>query len=57
MAKKGSRILVGLICEQCKKQNYVVQKNKVNTQEGLKLKKHCNRCKKHTLHKEKKKIG
>lgn len=57
MAKKGSRILVGLICEQCKKQNYVVQKNKINTQEGLKLNKHCNRCKKHTLHKEKKKLG
>lgn len=57
MAKKGSRILVGLVCEQCKQQNYVVQKNKLNTQEALKLKKYCSRCKKHTAHKEKKKLG
>ncbi|MBI3366511.1 50S ribosomal protein L33 [Candidatus Roizmanbacteria bacterium] len=56
MAKKGSRILVGLICELCNKQNYVVEKNKVNTTNALKLKKYCNRCKKHTVHKEKKKL-
>ncbi len=57
MAKKGSRILVGLTCDVCKKQNYVVQKNKINTTGALMLKKYCNRCKKHTLHKEKKKLG
>jgi len=57
MAKKGSRILVGLVCETCNKQNYVVQKNKVNTTGSLRLKKYCNRCKKHTGHKEKKKLG
>ena len=57
MAKKGSRILIGLTCEVCKSQNYVVQKNKINTTGSLKLKKYCKRCKKHTLHKEKKKLG
>lgn len=57
MAKKGSRVLVGLVCETCNKQNYVVSKNKVNTQEALKLKKYCNQCKKRTAHKEKKKLG
>lgn len=57
MAKKGSRILVGLVCEVCNKQNYVVQKNKINTTLSLKLKKFCNHCRKHTLHKEKKKLG
>lgn len=57
MAKKGSRVLVGLTCEVCKSQNYVAEKNKVNTTSSLKLKKYCKRCKKHTMHKEKKKLG
>jgi large subunit ribosomal protein L33 len=57
MAKKGSRVLIGMVCEVCKKQNYVSEKNKVNTQVALKLKKYCNKCKKHTMHKEKKKLG
>lgn len=56
MAKKGSRLLIGLTCEVCDKQNYVIEKNKVNTPAGLKLKKYCNQCKKHTVHKEKKKL-
>ncbi|MEK7070506.1 MAG: 50S ribosomal protein L33 [Patescibacteria group bacterium] len=57
MAKKGSRVLVGLVCEVCGKQNYVTQKSKINTTEALKLKKYCNLCKKNTPHKEKKKLG
>lgn len=57
MARKGSRVLVGLVCEVCNKQNYVTQKNKVNDTEALKLKKYCNQCKKSTMHKEKKKLG
>jgi large subunit ribosomal protein L33 len=56
MAKKGSRVLVGLICEVCSKQNYVTEKNKVNTTVSLKMKKYCNNCKKRTVHKEKKKL-
>jgi len=56
MAKKGSRVLVGLVCEVCKRQNYVVEKNKVNTTSPLKLKKYCRSCKKHTTHKESKKL-
>ncbi len=57
MAKKGSRILIGLVCEGCGKQNYVTEKNKVNTSSSIKLKKYCNKCRKHTVHKEKKKLG
>jgi len=57
MAKKGSRVLIGLICEVCQKQNYITEKNKINTQISFKLKKYCNKCKKHTIHKEKKKLG
>ena len=56
MAKKGSRMLVGLVCTICSKQNYVVEKNKINTPTALKLKKYCNKCKKNTNHKEKKKL-
>jgi len=57
MAKKGSRVLLGLVCEVCGKQNYVTEKNKVNTTESLKLQKYCNQCKKKTTHKEKKKLN
>ncbi|MCR4277321.1 MAG: 50S ribosomal protein L33 [Candidatus Roizmanbacteria bacterium] len=56
MAKKGSRIDVGLVCEVCQSVNYVVEKNKVNTTSGLKLNKFCSKCRKHTAHKEKKKL-
>lgn len=56
MAKKSARQLFGLVCEVCKKQNYVIQRNKVNTPEAMKLKKYCNKCKKHTPHKERKKL-
>ncbi|KKQ02158.1 MAG: 50S ribosomal protein L33 [Candidatus Roizmanbacteria bacterium GW2011_GWA2_36_23] len=57
MAKKGSRVLIGFTCEICNKQNYVTEKNKVNTTASIKLKKYCNHCKKRTIHKEKKKLG
>lgn len=49
--------MIGLVCEVCNKQNYVTEKNKVNTTEAVKLKKYCNKCKKTTMHKEKKKLG
>jgi large subunit ribosomal protein L33 len=57
MAKKGSRVLVGLTCSTCSRQNYVTEKNKINTTAGLKLIKYCSHCKKRTAHKEKKKLG
>lgn len=56
MAKKGSRIDVGLTCEVCHSINYVVDKNKVNTTGSLKLNKFCKTCRKHTVHKETKKL-
>lgn len=57
MAKKGSRVLLGLICEVCKSQNYVTEKNKINTTSAIKLNKYCPKCRKHTVHKEKKKLS
>lgn len=56
MAKKTSRGQLGLVCEVCGKQNYVISKNRVNTTNPLNLKKYCSRCKKHTPHKERKKL-
>lgn len=55
MAKnKDNRGLVSLICEECKTPNYSVSKNKKNTTERLELNKFCNKCRKVTIHKEKK---
>ena len=56
MAKKGSRVTVGLTCSVCKRQNYVTVKNKVNTTQSFEMKKYCLKCRKKTLHKEKKKL-
>lgn len=52
MAKKGAREIVGLICKDCGRQNYVTERNKVNMEKKLELKKWCKQCKKITLHKE-----
>lgn len=56
MAKKGSRILIGLICQVCNSLNYVTSKNKLTTTNPLSLKKYCKKCKKHQIHKETKKL-
>jgi len=52
MAKKGAREFVGMICSVCKKQNYITERNKINIEKKLELKKFCNKCRKMTLHKE-----
>jgi large subunit ribosomal protein L33 len=52
MAKKGARELVGMICSVCKSQNYVTERNKVNMEKKLEIKKFCKICKKINLHKE-----
>lgn len=57
MAKKSSRQLFGLTCSVCESQNYVTTKNKVNSTEALAMEKFCKHCKKHTPHKERKKLG
>ncbi|CAN5330970.1 hypothetical protein BH10PAT1_BH10PAT1_0120 [soil metagenome] len=58
MAKKGARELVMMVCEVCKSQNYITERNKVNMQNSKKaatkllLNKFCKVCKKVTEHKE-----
>jgi len=46
------RDLLSLVCEECKRRNYTTDKNKRTMTEKLALKKYCNSCRKHTLHKE-----
>lgn len=53
---KSARVQVGLVCKECKNQNYVTEKSKLNTTEPLEFKKYCNVCRKTTDHKEKKKL-
>lgn len=56
MAKKDQRLTLALICTVCKSQNYITQRNKINTPEKIVLRKYCPRCKKHTEHKETSKL-
>ena len=39
MAKKGQRILIALKCDVCKAQNYITEKNKLNTKDKLQFNK------------------
>ncbi len=54
MAKAGNRERITLFCSICKAENYRTIKNKKNTVDRMELNKFCPRCKKVTLHKEKK---
>lgn len=54
--KKGPRQDYGMVCTGCGNFNYLTTRNKVNTEEKLKLKKYCKRCKKATEHKETSKL-
>ena len=48
------REIVTLQCTECKERNYSTTKNKKTTTGRLEFKKFCNRCRKHTPHKESK---
>ncbi len=56
MAKKGTRLKLGLDCKVCKRRNYITSRNKINTPEKLQLVKYCRTCKKKTAHKEEDKL-
>ena len=51
---KNMREIVTLQCTECKERNYSTTKNKKTTTGRLEFKKFCNRCRKHTPHKESK---
>lgn len=52
---KDDRISLTLKCTECGEENYLTSKNKKKHPDRLELNKYCNKCKKVTLHKEKKK--
>lgn len=54
MGKKvGNRQRKTLVCTVCKQENYRTDRN-VKTTDPLESNRYCPRCKKHTVHKEKK---
>jgi large subunit ribosomal protein L33 len=46
------RELITLQCSECKRRNYTSSRNKKTQTERLELKKYCQFCRRHTLHKE-----
>jgi large subunit ribosomal protein L33 len=46
------RVHVTLECTECKRRNYITQKNRHNNRERIELKKYCRWCVKHTAHRE-----
>ena len=52
MAKSDKRVKVTLECTDCKRRNYITMKSKINDRERLEIKKYCNFCRQHELHKE-----
>ena len=52
---RDDRISLTLKCTECGEENYLTSKNKKKHADRLELKKYCPRCKKVTLHREKKK--
>ena len=57
MAKGKAKNLetIALQCTECDRRNYTTTKNRKNMQGKLELKKYCPFCRKHTVHKERKK--
>jgi large subunit ribosomal protein L33 len=43
---------VTLECTDCRRRNYITQKNRHNDRERIELRKYCRFCAHHTLHKE-----
>ncbi|SMC28204.1 LSU ribosomal protein L33P [Desulfacinum hydrothermale DSM 13146] len=48
------RVLVTLVCQECKQRNYTTTKNKRTTPDRLAFRKYCKFCNAHTVHKESK---
>jgi large subunit ribosomal protein L33 len=46
------RDLIKLSCQDCKRDNYVTDKNKRTQTEKFEIKKFCRACRRHTAHKE-----
>jgi len=55
MAKKGTRLkTLTLECSVCASRNYITERSNIQPVKKLEVKKHCKKCRKHTMHKESK---
>ena len=52
MAKSDVRVIINLECGECKRRNYVTEKNRINDRDRIELRKYCRWCGQHTLHRE-----
>jgi large subunit ribosomal protein L33 len=52
MPKTDNRPTITLACTECKRRNYVTEKNRQNDRDRLELMKYCRWDRKHTLHRE-----
>ena len=52
MARRAVRLAITLACTECQERNYLTEKNRQNDAGRLELKKYCQRCQKHTMHRE-----
>ena len=52
MPKTDNRPTITMACTECKRRNYVTEKNRINDRDRLELKKYCRWCRRHTVHRE-----
>jgi large subunit ribosomal protein L33 len=52
MPKADNRPTITLACTECKRRNYVTEKNRQNDRDRLELMKYCRWDRRHTLHRE-----
>ncbi|MAF85472.1 MAG: 50S ribosomal protein L33 [Dehalococcoidales bacterium] len=53
MARKAeARVIIHLACTECKERTYTTTKNRKNDSQRLELRKYCQRCRVHRLHRE-----
>ncbi|HXF56442.1 MAG TPA: 50S ribosomal protein L33 [Actinomycetota bacterium] len=52
MPKSENRPKITLACTECRRRNYVTEKNRLNDRDRLELRKYCRWCRTHTLHRE-----
>ncbi|MFL5797027.1 MAG: 50S ribosomal protein L33 [Actinomycetota bacterium] len=52
MPKTDNRPTITLACTECKRRNYVTEKNRQNDRDRIELMKYCRWDRRHTLHRE-----
>ncbi len=50
--RRTVRVIITLVCTECRQRNYNTTKNKRTTPDKLEFRKYCRFCRKHTPHRE-----